>query len=218
MDRIAEAVIMKSESDDKYELFDQITVHLIEDNHPSEFINCISTQHIFKQFPFFMLDKLKSTEQSKQHHPEGNVWNHTMLVVDEAAKVREQSKDNKVFMWAALLHDIGKPDTTRIRKGKITSYDHDAVGTKLCINFLSAITDDKQFITDVSILVKYHMHILYILKGLPYGDIKGLLQEADIYDIALLSRCDRFGRTGVDKEEEIKQYKNYLRILESKQK
>lgn len=36
---------------------------------------------------------MKTTAQSPVHHPEGNVWNHTMLVVDEAAKRRAESKD-----------------------------------------------------------------------------------------------------------------------------
>ncbi len=38
-------------------------------------------------------------------------------------------------MWGALLHDLGKAPTTKIRKGKITSYDHDKVGAELVRNF-----------------------------------------------------------------------------------
>lgn len=65
-----------------------------------------------------MLHRLKGTEQSLLHHPEGDVWNHTLLVVDEAANVKNKSTDAAVFMWAALLHDIGKPDTTT-KPGKV---------------------------------------------------------------------------------------------------
>jgi putative nucleotidyltransferase with HDIG domain len=48
-----------------------------------------------------------------------------LLVVDEAAKRKAYSTDQRVFMWAALLHDIGKPASTRLRKGRITAYNHD---------------------------------------------------------------------------------------------
>ena len=92
-----------------------------------------------------MLYQLKRTDQSPLHHPEGNVWNHTLLVLDEAAKVRRISRDPKVFMWAALLHDIGKPETTRIRKGKITAYDHDKAGAELSKEFLRQFSDDAEF-------------------------------------------------------------------------
>lgn len=202
----------------KETIFEQITQHLIDDITPSDYINSLSKETVFNEYPFQMLKELKLTEQSKQYHPEGNVWNHTMLVVDEAAKVRDRSKDTRIFMWAALLHDIGKPDTTRSRKGKITSYEHDIVGARISKEFLSALTEDIEFVEAVSLLVKYHMHILYVLKGLPFGDVSGLLREVDKNDIALLCRCDRFGRTGVNKEEEEKQYRKFLSIIKNSDK
>lgn len=115
------------------DVFDEITQHLLKDEKPSMFIGSISKDARLEGYPFSMLWKLKSTEQSKKYHPEGSVWNHTLLVLDEAAKVRTQSKDAIAFMWAALLHDIGKPSTTRTRNGKITSYDHDKAGEKLSV-------------------------------------------------------------------------------------
>lgn len=198
----------------KKKLFVEISDHLIEDVSPSLYLNRISEEPIFTEYPFNQLRKLKDTEQSKKYHPEGSVWNHTMLVVDEAARVKNQSKDKKVFMWAALLHDIGKPDTTRIKKGKITSYDHDKVGSELCLTFLKLFTDEEEFIDKVIGLVRYHMHMLYVLKKLPYANTKKLLQVVDINEIALLCKCDRMGRTGVDRVEEEENYKNFLRELQ----
>lgn len=201
------------------ELFTEITEHLLRDEKPSEYINSLSEEVSFQADPLMMLHKLKSTEQSKKYHPEGNVWNHTMLVLDEAAKVREQSKDATVFMWAALLHDIGKPGTTRVRKDKITSYDHDKEGEKLARIFLSTFTKEEDFIDKVAALVRYHMHMLYVLKNLPYQDMKGLLQKVDMDDIALLCRCDRLGRTGADIEEEerqVQEFRKKLKVLANK--
>lgn len=198
----------------KNQIFDEITEHLLTEDRPSEYMNRLSMEEIFKQYPFSMLLQLKSTEQSRKYHPEGNVWNHTMLVLDEAAKVREQSKNPKVFMWAALLHDIGKPGTTRERKGKITSYDHDREGERLSVLFLRAFTDQEDFIRSVASLVRYHMHMLYVLKKLPYGDIRGLLKAVDAHEIALLCRCDRLGRAGADLEAEDAEYKLFSAELQ----
>ena len=193
--------------------YEEINQHLMEDRVPSVYINRISMEAAFNEHPLNMLLKLKSTEQSAKYHPEGSVWNHTMLVVDEAALVREESRDAKVFMWAALLHDIGKPSTTKKRKGKITSYDHDTVGAKLVKKFLEAFTNDEEFITKVEGLVKYHMHMLYVLKNLPYGDPQMMLKEVDPYEIALLCRCDRLGREGVDRQAEEENYKQFSKRI-----
>jgi putative nucleotidyltransferase with HDIG domain len=163
-----------------------------------------------------MLLKLEPTEQSPVHHPEGNVLNHTLLVVDEAAKRRQESDDPRAFMWAALLHDIGKPATTRYRKGKITAYDHDKVGAELTREFLSAVTDDRQFIDKVVHLVKYHMQLLYVVKDLPFKDIGGMKRHSDIKEVALLCLCDRLGRDGADRESEEEQVKTFVNMCENK--
>jgi putative nucleotidyltransferase with HDIG domain len=194
-------------------LYHEITEHLLTDEKPSHYINNLSKEKVFDEYPLKLLQQLKSTEQSKKYHPEGSVWNHTMLVVDEAAKVRGQSKDVKAFMWAALLHDIGKPSTTRMRKDKITSYDHDKAGEKLCMEFLLAFSEEEEFIRKVSSLVRYHMHMLYVLKELPYKDVAGMLRDVDIHEIALLCRCDRMGRTGADVEAEDSEYREFLTKL-----
>jgi hypothetical protein len=101
-----------------------------------------------------------------------------------------------------------------MRKGKITSYDHDAAGEKLCIDFLRALSVEEEFIQRVAALVRYHMHMLYVLKELPYGDVNNMLQRVDIYEIALLCRCDRLGRVGAEIEKEDAEYREFLARLE----
>jgi putative nucleotidyltransferase with HDIG domain len=156
----------------------------------------------FHKQPFSVLAEQKNTEQSPVHHPEGNVWNHTLLVVDEAAKRKSYSSDARAFMWAALLHDIGKPAATKIRKGKITAYDHDKLGADIARGFLLEYTDNTDFIDRVARLVRYHMHILYVSKGLPFQDMTSLIRSTNANDIALLGFCDRLGRAGADIEKE----------------
>ncbi len=184
------------------ELYSETDTHLLRDERPSGFLELAYNNPLFGEYPFVMLHDLKRAEQSPEHHPEGNVWNHTLLVVDQAARVRDKSRNASVFMWAALLHDIGKPSTGKVRGNKITSYDHDKAGEKLSADFLSFFTQDTSSIKEVSGLVRYHMHILYVLKGLPFADIKGMKQNTDINEVALLGLCDRLGRTNSDRAKE----------------
>ena len=193
------------------ELFKDIEKHLIEDEKPSVFLDDVYYDDLFKEYPFKMLLDLKSAEQSPIHHPEGNVWNHTLLVVDEAAKLKRESKNRVAFMWAALLHDIGKASTTQVRKGKITAYDHDKAGERLSKEFLSVFTNDHKFVNEVSQLIRYHMQILFVVNDLPFADINGMKRNTDINEIALLGLCDRLGRTGYDRNKEEKNIELFLR-------
>jgi putative nucleotidyltransferase with HDIG domain len=193
------------------ELFELIESHLLNDEKPSDFLNSLSDRQEFAEYPFRLLLELKGTEQSPVYHPEGNVWNHTMLVVDQAAIRRNQSKDAKAFMWAALLHDIGKPATTRKRKGKITSYNHDKEGAKLAREFLARVSFDEAFLDRVCSLILFHMQILYVVKGLPYADIPGMKAFGDLDEIALLGLCDRLGRRNYDREAEEKDIQLFLK-------
>lgn len=186
------------DEDTKEILLYEINNHLLMDDKPSEYFNSVVDTPIFKEHPFSMLYNLKSAEQSPVHHPEGNVWNHTMLVIDYGAKVKNKSKNEKIFMWAALLHDIGKPDTTKNRKGKITSYDHESVGAVLAKKFLKEFTQDDKFIEKVASLIRWHMQILHVIKDNQFADIINMKKETDINEVALLGYCDRLGRKNCD--------------------
>ncbi len=194
--------------------FDEFHTHLMEDEKPSLYFKALEESGLFSSgYPFTLLSALKQTEQNPTHHPEGNVWNHTLLVVDNAALVRDQSEDREVFMWSALLHDIGKPPTTRLRKGKITSYDHDKAGERLSAEFLSAFTQDESFILKVSKMVRWHMQVLMVIKGLPFANIKAMVREVPLHEIALLGMCDRLGRGEITQQmidDEKKHMKHFL--------
>lgn len=184
------------------DLFKKIQTHLLNDDMPSKYFNAIFDEPFFHNPPFNMLKKLKQTKQSLKHHPEGNVWNHTMLVIDEAAQLKSQSKNSIVFMWAVLLHDIGKPSVTKNRGGKITAYNHDKTGAVLVKDFLSQLTDDSKFTDDVAALVRWHMQILYVVNDLPFADIGSMRAQADVNEVALLGLADRLGRSNADMKAE----------------
>lgn len=193
--------------------------HLMEDEKPSEYFNnLINTGKYPKEYPFTMISDLIRTEQNLEYHPEGSVWNHTMMVVDEAAKRKNNSENPRVFMWAALLHDIGKGPTTKVRKGKITSYDHDEVGERMAREFLEGFGEDKEFINEVAGLVRWHMQILFVVKDLPWQDVEKMNEETSIDEIALLGKCDRMGRGDMNKSNIEKEEKNVKVFLEKSKK
>lgn len=72
------------------------------------------------------LQALMGCPQDKIWHPEGDVWTHTIMVVEEAAKLRTGDREHDlVLMFAALCHDLGKPATTTFEVGgKECSRDH----------------------------------------------------------------------------------------------
>ena len=199
-------------------IFEEFEKHLMEDEKPSIYFNkMLDCTDIFTKYPFTLLSVLAETNQSPQHHPEGNVWKHTMLVVDNAAKVKDLSESPRAFMWGALLHDLGKAPTTKIRKGKITSYDHDKVGAELCREFLEVFTEDSEFIDRVIALVRWHMQTLFVIKSQSFADVKGMAKEISIKEIALLSQCDRLGRGEMNQskiKEEKENIKTFIRKCE----
>lgn len=198
--------------EEKHTIFKNIEKHLLQDENPSEYLNKLSEEGLLKEYPFNLLDNLKKTDQNLTHHPEGNVWNHTMMVLDRAAKNKEFSEDSKAFMWAALLHDIGKGTTTKIRRGKITSYNHDKEGEFLSIKFLEEFTEDKEFIKKVAALVRWHMQPLFVSKKMSFADIDGMKKECSPEEIALLSKCDRLGRGDMN-EDRIKKEKEDIEVF-----
>lgn len=197
-------------------LFNIIEKHLLEDENPSDFLNKELKNGNFNIYPLTLLTALKKTVQSPLHHPEGDVWIHTMLVVDRAARIKDETSDKRVFMWAAFLHDIGKAVATKEKKGRITAYDHDKMGESLAEEFLRYYNLDENFIYRVKKLVRWHMQPLFASKHPEFLEIHDLLEETNPEDIAKLSTCDRLGRGnfGKEKEEsEIQGVNDFLNIV-----
>ncbi len=195
------------------ELFTAIEGHLLKDERPSVYLEHAAELPEFGSHPFLMLLRLKGSPQPPKYHPEGDVWKHTMLVIDEAAERRDQSNDARTFMWAALLHDLGKPGTTKIRNGKIISYGHDTLGAKLAREFLQFFSCDESFIEEVVKLVQWHMQLLYFEKSLPFFKEAELRENANIDDVGLLNLCDRIGRKNSDKQQEQQRVDRFVRKL-----
>ena len=104
--------------------------------------------------------ELKQTiglEQDPVFHPEGDVWTHTMEVIDRAAAFRDRVSGPYRFMLLALTHDLGKIVTTEVRKGRIHAYEHETKGMPLVEAFMERLTGEKDVKNYVYNMVPLHM-------------------------------------------------------------
>lgn len=138
--------------------------------------------------------------QSPIHHPEGDVFNHTMMVIDEAAKLKDKATNPLAFMYSALCHDFGKVLTTRTKEdGKIISYNHERAGLKLVRKFLDRISkkEDDEFRNYVLNMTEFHMQPNQLanqnskLKSTRKLFSRSICPE----DLVLLAKADALGRT-----------------------
>lgn len=100
---------------------------------------------------------LIGVEQNPRYHAEGDVWTHTMMVLDAAAKLRSKVEDPLGLMLAALTHDLGKAVCTKRIDGVIHAYAHETAGLPLADALLRRLTGEKRLHRLVLNLVELHM-------------------------------------------------------------
>ncbi len=122
------------------------------------------------------LAKLKIVPQDLRHHPEGSAFNHTMLVVDAAARLSEgmDIRERIKVMLGALLHDIGKSVTTRrvqigeTSEEKVTHYNHEIDGVQIAKGIFKRLDIGSDISSQVLKIVRNHMRPLEL--QMRFGD------------------------------------------------
>lgn len=109
------------------------------------------------------LNNLRGVEQDGRWHPEGDVWSHTMHVVNAMTRLCDRKdihgRERIVRMFAALCHDMGKVTTTvKGDDGRIRSIGHEKAGVKPAREFLESIGCPEAVIEQVVALVAEHMN------------------------------------------------------------
>jgi len=108
------------------------------------------------------LAAMRSCPQNTRWHPEGDVWTHTCLTVDQAACVATargwQDERRLYLVLAALCHDIGKPATTiDDGNGCIRSPGHSMEGTEINSRFMQRIGAPASAVAAIAPLIREHM-------------------------------------------------------------
>ena len=125
--------------------------------------------------PYFQaLEKCRGVAQEDFHHPEGDVFTHTLQVLARAFK---ETNDTDLIL-AAMLHDVGK---------SIESHGHEQIAVEMLDEYISAKT---------KWLIEQHMRIRILLKGemKKLSKVQELVEHPFLPDLILLTRWDKMGR------------------------
>lgn len=135
--------------------------------------------------------KLKGCQQNKTWHPEGDVWMHTLYLLHKLSEYT----DNKILLWAGLLHDVGKPETTYTEDGIIKSKEHAKVGAKIAEKILKRLKFSNKETEAIYQLVYNHMSIKQA-KEMRKSTLRKYLGRPDIENLMTLSYYDSLAGIG----------------------
>ena len=177
-------------------VFEELKKALLGAEKPSVFFEVLrSAGALGTWFP--ELYALIGVEQNVKHHSEGDVWVHTMMVLDEAAKRRASAKKPLIFMLAALTHDFGKAVCTQVINGEIHAYGHETEGLPLIEAFMKRLTSEREIIAGVLNLGFLHMQPNQkAAQGSSVKSTNKMFWEAnEPNDLVLLALSDAHGKT-----------------------
>ena len=129
---------------------------LLQAERPSLFFETLRDMGQLSHW-FPEVEALIGVPQEPRFHREGDVWTHTMLVLDHAAALRSRAQQPFPFMLAALCHDLGKPAATEYVRGRIHAYDHESAGVPLADALVRRIVGEKAAAAYVRNMVQLHM-------------------------------------------------------------
>ena len=185
-------------------IYEEFKKLFLKSEKPSLGFELLKELGVLKYFP--ELQALINCEQDKEYHPEGDVWIHTLMTLDEMAKIikDENIKDEYRILYlfyAELCHDLGKPFCTQEINGRITSHKHESLGLEPTKSFLARLTNEKKFVDIILPLVKNHLapFQLYLAES-SLKAVKRLSLKVNIEDLCLVCLADCLGRDIKDKE------------------
>jgi tRNA nucleotidyltransferase (CCA-adding enzyme) len=151
------------------------------------------------------LKALVGCPQEPEWHPEGDVWIHTLMVIDQARmRIGAFDRPRQVtLMLGAVCHDLGKPPTTAFVDGRIRSIDHEQAGVgpatalldRLNIHTMDGFDVRKQVLG----ITAHHLKPgMFGMSKTPVSDgaFRRLAQKVDLELLAVVAKSDCMGRTG----------------------
>lgn len=143
--------------------------------------------------------------QEHDWHPEGDVWIHTLMVIDQArTRIDDLPRPQQIaIMMGAVCHDLGKPATTAFLDGRIRSIDHEQAGVEPATAVLDRLNihsigglDVRQQVLGMT---AHHLKPHAFFKTTPRagdGAFRRLAQKVDLELLARLALSDCLGRGG----------------------
>ena len=131
---------------------------------------------------------LQGVRQPPQFHPEGDVWTHTLMMMDGL------NKPTITQAWAVLLHDIGKPPTFT-ETDRIRFNGHESVGARMAAEILHRLRYPNEVIETVQDMVSQHMKFLAV-KTMRASTRKRFLRQPIMTELLELHRLDAINSNG----------------------
>lgn len=163
--------------------------------------------------------------QDPQWHPEGDVYTHSGMVIDEARKLIDDLPYAKkvTVMLGAFCHDFGKPATTKVIDGRIRSLSHEEAGIAPTQSFLEKLgiftLENYDVRSQVIALVANHLTPAHYFKSEAKGEkvsdgaFRRLAQRVEPELLYRVARADCLGRTGDFKPDAEEWFLNKVREL-----
>jgi poly(A) polymerase len=129
---------------------DELTRMLTEGHARGAFLLLDSTGLLHEVLP--EIEKMKGVEQPPEYHPEGDVFIHTLLLLEKLPHPASAT-----LAWGALLHDVGKPPTFRVAPDRIRFDGHVEIGEKMAEAILRRLRFSNHDIEQILALVANHM-------------------------------------------------------------
>jgi poly(A) polymerase len=129
---------------------DELTKMLTEGHARQAFELLDSTGLLKEVLP--EIARMHEVEQPPQYHPEGDVWIHTMMLLEQLPP-----NCSPTLAWGALLHDVGKPPTFRVAPDRIRFDGHVEVGVRMAHEICQRLHFSNDDTEQIEELVANHM-------------------------------------------------------------
>jgi poly(A) polymerase len=141
------------------------------------------------------VDCMHGVEQPPRFHPEGDVWQHTMMMMEILSSEKKQSL-NPALVWGVLLHDVGKPVSRSVDENGVHFYGHVQQGGKIAYEIMQRLRFSRALREIVLDLIHQHMMFMNVQKMRP-ARLKRFLRMPD-FDLHLkLHRLDCLASHGM---------------------
>lgn len=180
-------------------IYEEFKKLLLKAERPSAGLQFLADCGWIEKFP--ELDALRGCPQNPLFHPEGDVWVHTLMAIDNAAFLLHHVPPfwKLGFMFGVLCHDIGKPET--LDPETLTTYGHENVGRAIAKRFLIRMTQQKDIVDQTLAIVYAHMRPGALFKSKSTdGAWRRLHNTVPLQVLAWVTQADGTARTGRDVE------------------
>lgn len=176
----------------KERVYEELKKALLKSDQPSIFFTSLAQMNQLS-FWFKEVEQLIGLKQDPLYHPEGDVFVHTMEVLDRGALYKDKVSDPCCFLLECLVHDLGKITCTFEENGRIHSYGHELEGLKLIETFTGRFCEEKSVMKYLLNLTPLHMlpFSLAAAKSSIKSTNRMFDKAVEPLDLLYLSVCDK---------------------------